>query len=128
MKKTKTVALTLDDAEEMIAERRPFRLKGQTDPPTLWATTEAPSFLGSLPREFSETIADAEYVVMSYRTPIAWVIDGEPLAPDVGYSLTTGQHQMIARKALGLRQQFPARGRQFVPAGTGPRANGIDNY
>jgi hypothetical protein len=126
MKREKTVAATLDEAEEMIAERQSFRLRGQTDPPTLWAVTEAPSFLGHLPPEFSEGIENAEYVVMSFRTPIAWIIEEEMFVPDIGYSPTTGQHQRLVQKAFGKPVRFPARGRKVVPAGGGPRSGGWD--
>lgn len=125
---TRTVANTLDDAEEMIASREPFRLKGPKNPPTLWATGEAPSYLGHLPPEFSEGIENAEYVVMSYRTPIAWVTEGEIILPDVGYSLTTGQHQMLAMKAFGLPVRHPARGRKLALAGGSPRRGGWDSH
>ena len=74
---------------------------------------EAPSWLGHLPPQFSEEIALAEYVVLSYDTPIAWVIDGEKSVPDVGYSPTTGQHQYLVKHAWGM-DSFPARGRPTV--------------
>ena len=42
----------------------------------------------------------ALYVVRSYGTPIAWAGPGELLTvPDVRYSVTTGRHQNIARRA-----------------------------
>ncbi|MCI3928814.1 hypothetical protein [Streptomyces sp. AN091965] len=51
-----------------------------------------------LPPEWRERYrADGEeitYTVLSYRTPIAWVLrSGETVIPDVKYSLTTTGHQ-----------------------------------
>jgi hypothetical protein len=105
-----TVATRLDEAEELIKQERPFRLRGGS---SLRGVTEAPGWLGLLPPEHSEGIENAEYVVMSYDTPIAWVIDGEKFLPDVGYSPTTGQHQYLVADAWGL-DFSPARGRKVV--------------
>jgi hypothetical protein len=42
------------------------------------------------------------FIVMSYRTPIAWILkSGTLVMPDVKYSVTTTQHQEIVREALG---------------------------
>jgi len=109
-----TVA-TLAEAEEMIKQRLPFRLKGGG---SLSAVTEAPTYVGHLPDQFREAARSAGYVVLSYATPIAWVTDGEATVPDVGYSLTTGQHQYLAAHALGVEFR-PKRGRPVVPSGTG---------
>jgi hypothetical protein len=81
---------------------------------------------GRLPEQYWTAVARAQYVVWSYATPIGWVNDdGTTTVPDVGYSLTTGQHQMIVKYAFGVRS-FPARGRELRPAGGGPREGGID--
>lgn len=109
----KTVACDLDEAAQMIEEQRPFRLRGTTDPCSLWAVTEVPAFLGALPPEESEELHQAEYVVMSYNTPIAWVIDGQAVVPDIGYTPTTGQHQYLTAHALGVPFR-PGRGRRTV--------------
>lgn len=68
--------------------------------------------LGQLPAEWQEryrtdvklfTIA---YMVMSYQTPIAWVladIDGDPhevVIPNVFYSTTTAKHQSACKSHL----------------------------
>ncbi len=118
------IARTLDEAQEAVKELEVFRLR---DGKSLRGLTEAPSWLGYLPAEFSEDIALAEYVVMSYDTPIAWVIDGEKFIPDVGYSLTTGQHQYLVKAAWFRDWSFPRRGRLVVPAGTGRRSGGWDD-
>ncbi len=46
------------------------------------------------------------YTVLSYRTPIAWVLEsGEVVIPEVRYSVTTSGHQGIA--ATWLTYQGP---------------------
>ena len=107
------VARNLDEARELIHQQKPFRLRGPGKP-SLWATTEPPTDLGLLPPVHSAGIEDAVYVVMSYRTPIAWVDDdGEIDIPNVGYSPTTGQHQHLVAHAWGV-DFYPARGRDVV--------------
>lgn len=109
------IARTLHDAEQLIREQKPFRLRGGDTrlPPSLWATTEAPDAFGYIPAENSEGAESADYWVFSYRTLIAWVAEGEPTVPDVGYSPTTGQHQYLAASALGV-DFHPARNRGTV--------------
>lgn len=114
---------TLDEAEVKIKALEVFRLRSGA---SLRAVDEAPYWLGHLPAQFSEDITLAEYVVLSYNTPIAWVIDGEKFVPDVGYSRTTGQHQYLVKHAWGM-DSFPARGRPLAPAGGGPRGGGWDD-
>jgi hypothetical protein len=126
----RTVARTLDEAEQMIASRQPFRMRGQTDPPTLWAVTEPPNYIGALPPQYADDLATADYVVISYDTPIAWETDGEIALPDVGYSPSTGQHQYVVKGAWKVpgHMRFPASGRELRPAGGGPRRGGIDSW
>lgn len=109
---SRRVANTLDEAEEFIRQQRPFRLRG-TGQPTLWATNEAPTYLGKIPPRHSVGVESADYWVFSYNTVIAWVTEGEPTVPDVGYSPTTGQHQYLVAHALGVDFR-PARGRDTV--------------
>lgn len=83
-----------------IPQRLPFKasaLSGGTDTDSL----------GILPEPYREEYKAAEklgqitYVVRSYATPIAWVLDsGEVVVPDVKYSATSSNHQTIARFAL----------------------------
>jgi hypothetical protein len=41
------------------------------------------------------------YSVWSYSTPIAWLVDGEGwFIPPVKYSMSTGRHQGIVRRAV----------------------------
>jgi len=49
--------------------------------------------LGRLPRDLDATARDADYVVYSYATPIAWRTQGQWHTPDVKYSVTTSRHQ-----------------------------------
>lgn len=102
---------TLDEAQDAIKAQEPFVLRNGS---TLRGVAEAPSYLGHLPSGLSEGIENAEYVVISYQTPIAWVIDGEATVPDVGYSPSTGQHQYMAAHALGVPFS-PGRGRPLAP-------------
>lgn len=49
--------------------------------------------LGHLPREFHASVADADFIVYSYATPIAWRTQGQWHIPNVKYSATTSRHQ-----------------------------------
>jgi hypothetical protein len=87
-----------------------------------------PGGFGALPEGYRPQVAQARYVVWSYFTPIAWVNqDGTKTVPDVGYSATTGQHQMLVMSAWDLPVRYPARGRELRRAGGGPRRGGIDD-
>lgn len=63
---------------------------------------------GRLPFEYKASCAQADYVVYSYGTPIAWHLRGdyasdaghEWVLPDEGYSLTTTRHQNKIAVAL----------------------------
>jgi hypothetical protein len=57
--------------------------------------------LGSLPSEYADSVPTADYVVYSYRTPIAWHMpSGEWVCPDTRYSVTTSRHQSKVRTAV----------------------------
>ena len=44
---------------------------------------------------------DLDYVVWSYRTPIAWVkTNGEVVIPNIKYSVTTTRHQSVVKRYL----------------------------
>lgn len=73
---------------------------------------------GYLPEEYWTDVETARYVVSSYGTPIGWVRqDGTRVAPDIGYSLTTGQHQMTLRYVWGMKV-IPSRNRRVVDIGS----------
>lgn len=105
-------ARTLEEAEDFLRRRLPFRLKG-SGRPTLHATADRPESFGRIPARHSVGAEAADYWVFSYDTLIAWVTGGEPTVPDVGYSPTTSQHQYTAASAFGIDFR-PARGRDTV--------------
>lgn len=114
---------TLAQVQEKIKNEEPFRLR-DTFMGGVWITGQ----YGSLPAQYHPEVARARFVVWSYETPIAWVTDdGTKVVPDVGYSLTTGQHQMAVMSAWDLPVRYPARGRELRQAGGGPRRGGIDS-
>lgn len=125
------VVTTLAEAQEKIKNKEPFRLKGWTrGVPTLSAGPWVTHQYGELPEEYQAEVAHASYVVWSYETPIAWIMENDwKVLPDIGYSPTTSQHQYTVKAAWGItgRMSFPARGRTLRPAGGGPRRGGIDD-
>ncbi len=63
--------------------------------------------LGQLPTEYVDSYRKAAgdgeilYTVLSYQTPIAWVlVGGEVIIPDTRYSVTTTHHQTLCRAYL----------------------------
>lgn len=89
-------SITQTDAETYMAERRPFdasHLHGR----------EGHTGTGDLPEEWADLYRKSPvvYTVLSYETPIAWVLEsGEVVMPPLRYSLTTTQHQTITYSAL----------------------------
>ncbi len=95
-----------------------------------WAVSGPAVETGYLPARFHESARSAVYVVYSYGTPIAWVLEpeGAPLSqpyvytvPDISYSPTTGRHQMAcveawarALKRQGDYRRWPASHREVV--------------
>ena len=58
--------------------------------------------------QFSEQIKqlrNPDYTVMSYGTPIAVHHEGGWHYPDVSHSPSTGKHQSIVRRALGIKSE-----------------------
>lgn len=75
--------------------REPFN----THNGTLYGETAVSSY-GRLPSEWRHNLFQADshgdiaYIVYSYETPIAWVLqDGTEVRPPVKYSVTTSKHQ-----------------------------------
>jgi len=108
---------TQHEAEDLIRDRKPFRASALS-------AVEGMSGTGDLPDEDARKYRDAEptYTVLSYATPIAWVAaDGTVCAPMLRYSLTTTQHQAIARHGLGIHRwgegDPDGSDRRAVPAG-----------
>lgn len=114
----------------LIAEMRPFLSEGKLpDGTRRWSAHSGPALtMGHLPRKYRASARSAVYVVYSYDTPIAWVLEVQHgtsdytyFIPDVGYSVTTGQHQMACMEAWAdhMRRQgnyrsWPGRGRETV--------------
>lgn len=88
----------------------------------VWSGHSGPAVsLGHLPARLHASVRSAVYVVYSYATPIAWVTESDDPAdmapyvyhvPNVGYSPTTGQHQMSVLVAwkVARRKQYLRRG------------------
>lgn len=107
---------------------QPFVSEGKLpDGTRRWSGHSGPAVtMGHLPRRFHGTARQAVYVVYSYDTPIAWVVEPEDGVqwfdvPDVSYSPTTGQQQYACLDAWAdkLREQgtyrrHPASGREVV--------------
>jgi hypothetical protein len=99
----------------------PFLSEGRLpDGTRRWSGYSGPATsFGHLPARYRATARLATYVVYSYETPIAWVWSPEAEGddrgdwtewyevPDVGYSVTTGQHQYACLEAWAdeLRRQ-----------------------
>lgn len=103
-----------------IAAMQPFESTGRLpDGTRRWSGKNGPARdMGHLPVKFHASVREAVYVVYSYDTPIAWVLEVQHgtspytyVVPDVSYSPTTGQHQYAcleawaeARKLQGKRK------------------------
>lgn len=90
------------DARNYIAAREEFTshtgsFSGRRHTPGRYVYT------GHLPGRLAgtETVGDADYIVFSYSTPIAWHLEDGWVVPPVSYSITTAKHQGIARSATG---------------------------
>lgn len=96
-------ATTSWQAREALAERRAYTTGG-----AMYAI-EGVTGTGRLPRHWADEYqADMDhitYTVVSYSTPIAWVLDnGTVVIPDVKYSVTTSKHQGMLY-ALGATER-----------------------
>lgn len=92
-------------AEQAIRDRIAFRASAMSGEPVDGRHVSA----GRMPRNWAAALnaKPLAYVVWSYGTPIAWVTqDGEAVAPDVGYSVTTSRHQGIAMRALDVQRSW----------------------
>lgn len=83
-----------------LAQRVAFTTRG-----ALSAVYSPPAETGRLPAEWVKRYRADEsrlvYVVLSYATPIAWVLDdGQVIIPDCCYTLTTSRHQQLCRTWL----------------------------
>lgn len=85
---------------EALSNREPFRRAGFS----MSARDGSAPTWGQLPEQYrlqyraQEESCLIAYTVMSYQTPILWVLtDGTIICPDVRYSRTTTTHQGLAR-------------------------------
>lgn len=140
---TMRVATTSWRAREALANREPFNtygaLRAVEGAYTLpWGTR--------LPDEwrarYESEADDITYTVISYDTPIAWVLsNGQVIAPPVKYSITTSRHQgmlyaleragdaALADAAVRERQaERDRRARNSEMRGQGYRRVGVDAY
>jgi hypothetical protein len=88
-----------------IATRQEFDSSNLTGRQVSYALRHAST--GYLPIHYAEqfrTLLDAfliDYVVYSYRTPIAWhTVNGQWIIPEAIYSPSTNQHQRIVKGAI----------------------------
>lgn len=107
---------------------QPFLSEGKLPDGTRrwWAVSGPAVSLGHLPRRYHASARSAVYVVYSYDTPIAWVVEPEEGTlwydmPDVSYSPTTSQQQYACLDAWadelrrqGTYRRSPASGREVV--------------
>lgn len=89
--------------DKCLKERKPF----STSTGSLWAVTSPNGMTGDLnPTERNRYLEDIRsagvvYLVLSYKTPIAWVTeDGAVHHAEQWFSQTTKRHQKIVRDAI----------------------------
>lgn len=82
-----------------IQNRQPFDAGNLTGSTTLSTTGKLPmAYVGEILRTRDED--KLEYVVYSYRTPIAWYGRDKWTIPAVRYSVTTSNHQGVVRRSV----------------------------
>lgn len=121
-------AVNSSEAVERIRNEQLFASKAKAGRTRTWCGRNgSPDWrsFGYLPDEYRAAVRAARYVVYSYDTPIAWVTqDGERVVPDIGYSLTTSEHQLAVKQAWNKTFTIPNRKRAVIPASDGPRHGG----
>lgn len=104
------------DARPLIARREPFNSSRSSN---FFGEIHRPGgyvYTGYLPGSLksTDTVSQADFIVYSYRTPIAWHIPGEGwIVPPVTYSVSTSRHQQSVRMALSSGDYSP---RNLAPA------------
>lgn len=119
----KTTRTSNRDAATFVAQRKPF----VSHTKSLRGEVGRPSDSGKLPDRFlTGKFWHAQYVVYSYRTPIAYLHAGVWYVPNVRYSITTSHHHGnvmygIRMSGLPVYELDPQnyRNTQRVPASTG---------
>lgn len=104
-----TVKLTTRDSfhdfSAALNMRKAFKTSGSLKGgPVTDAATYTGWDMGSLDFEHYDSVRRADYIVWSYRTPIAWADaeTGEWTVPDDRYSVTTSRHQSKIRTAVSV--------------------------
>lgn len=99
-----------EDIHKAILKGEAFRAGAMTG---TTATQGIPTWgYGRLDDKYRASVQQADYIVWSYGTPIAWHINDECnqgwwVMPDDTYSNTTNRHQGIVRVALSLATVLP---------------------
>ena len=95
------MAIQRDNAErirEAIHFRDAFRIASMSGEPKRPGNRIA---MNRLPIEHADSVTAAEYVVYSYATAIAWWSEDDGwTVPDVYHSVTTSNHQGIAKVGI----------------------------
>lgn len=88
---------------DAVRELKPFRIGNVRGSFELHST-------GRLPEEYAYELSQqawggrVKYVLYSYSTPMAWLLDGEGwVRPLIKYSVTTSGHQSVFDRAIGVR-------------------------
>lgn len=86
----------------VLASLAPFKTHGSLcGEPTSLRSFQGYS-AGRLPTEYTDSVNDADYVIFSYATPIAWHTPSGWVVPDVKYSVSTSKQQTLIRAALTI--------------------------
>ena len=95
--KNQTSSQDLDVRLKALTDWRMGKLRGEQ--------SKGPRTVGQLPEQYrygEHGVFQATYIVYSYDTPIAWVVDGEWVQPDVEYSQTTSKQQASISVAVSV--------------------------
>lgn len=93
---------------EALMDREPFTTHGALSAISghVWSTSRLPEPWATM---YAVSAGDITYTVLSYLTPIAWVLDdGTVVIPPVKYSITTSGHQSTVRHALDVADMSQA--------------------
>jgi hypothetical protein len=86
-----------------ISENKPFNTHGSLR----GAPQAEATYAGWLAHKYLASYRDADYVIWSYQTPIAWRTQGQWIQPADKYSVTTSKQQGTVRRALRMLDVYP---------------------
>lgn len=96
---------------DAVREERPFTAGSPSTfgfPLSGYATPNGYSGgLGQMSEEWSAMVGEADYVIFSYGTPVAWLSAGVWSVPDVTYSQTTSRYVKKVRDAFDVARVKP---------------------